>query len=48
VVILLGVIGSLFVLKICDVALGARASSEREIKGLGFSMHGEKAYNLEA
>ena len=40
--------GTLIILKICDVVLGVRVNIEHEIEGLDLSMHGEEAYNLEA
>ena len=46
--VVLAVVGSLIILKICDIVVGVRVSSEHEIEGLDVSMHGEEAYNLEA
>lgn len=43
----LAIIGSLIVLKIVDVLVGVRATTEQEIEGLDLTMHGEEAYNLE-
>ena len=44
----LAIVGTLIILKICDVVLGVRASKEQELEGLDVSMHGEEGYNLEA
>jgi Amt family ammonium transporter len=46
--ILLAVVGTLIILKICDVVLGLRVAPREEIDGLDLSLHGEEAYNLEA
>jgi Amt family ammonium transporter len=43
----LAIVGTLVILKICDLLLGVRVSSEQENEGLDLSMHGEEAYNLE-
>ena len=44
----LAVVGTLLILKICDLVLGLRVSVENEVEGLDLSMHGEEAYNLES
>jgi len=44
----LTIVGTLIVLKICDVVLGVRVSAEQELEGLDVSLHGEEGYNLEA
>ena len=44
----LAVVGTLIILKICDVLIGVRASEDQEIEGLDLSMHGEEGYNFEA
>ena len=44
----LAIVGTLIILKICDMVMGVRVSKEQEIEGLDVSMHGEEAYNLEA
>ena len=44
----LAIVGTLIILKICDVLLGVRATPEAELEGLDISMHGEEGYNLEA
>jgi Amt family ammonium transporter len=46
--IALGVIGTFIILKVIDMTLGVRATSEEEIAGLDLSMHGEEGYNLDA
>jgi Amt family ammonium transporter len=48
VAIVLAVVGTFIVLKICDIILGVRADQKDEIAGLDISMHGEEGYNLEA
>ncbi|HYL77647.1 MAG TPA: ammonium transporter [Bryobacteraceae bacterium] len=45
----LAIVGTLVILKICDVLLGGvRVSPEQEIEGLDVSMHGEEGYNLDS
>jgi Amt family ammonium transporter len=44
----LAIVGTLVILKICDVLIGVRVSPEQEMEGLDISMHGEEGYNLEA
>ncbi|HTA67727.1 MAG TPA: ammonium transporter [Bryobacteraceae bacterium] len=44
----LAIIGTLIVLKICDVILGVRVTPDQELEGLDVSMHGEEGYNLES
>jgi Amt family ammonium transporter len=44
----LAIVGTLVILKICDVVLGLRVSPEQELEGLDVSQHGEEGYNLEA
>ncbi len=48
VAIALAVVGTLLILKVCDVVLGVRVNAENEVDGLDLSMHGEEGYNLEA
>jgi Amt family ammonium transporter len=43
----LAIIGTLVILKICDVLIGVRVSPDQELEGLDVSMHGEEGYNLE-
>jgi len=45
---LLAIVGTLLILKICDVALGVRVSPDQELEGLDVSMHGEEGYTLES
>jgi ammonium transporter, Amt family len=44
----LAIVGTLIVLKICDVILGVRVTPDQELEGLDVSMHGEEGYNLES
>ena len=44
----LAIVGTLIILKICDVILGVRVSPEQELEGLDVSMHGEEGYTLES
>jgi len=44
----IAVVGTLIILKICDITLGVRADAREEQVGLDLSMHGEEAYNFEA
>jgi Amt family ammonium transporter len=44
----LAVVGTLIILKICDVVFGVRVSKDQETEGLDLSMHGEEGYNLES
>jgi Amt family ammonium transporter len=44
----LALVGSLVILKIADVVVGLRVTSEEEVEGLDVSQHGEEGYNLEA
>jgi Amt family ammonium transporter len=41
-------VGTLVILKICDLLLGVRVNTEQEEEGLDLSLHGEEGYNLEA
>jgi Amt family ammonium transporter len=43
----LGIAGTLLILKICDAVTGIRVRPEQESQGLDLSMHGEEGYNLE-
>jgi Amt family ammonium transporter len=45
---ILAIVGTLLILKICDMVVGLRVASEHEIQGLDLSLHGEEAYNLES
>ena len=44
----LAIVGTLIILKICDLVTGVRATAPQEIEGLDLSMHGEEGYNFEA
>ncbi len=44
----LAIVGTLFILKICDAVVGLRVPPEHEIEGLDLSLHGEEAYNLDS
>jgi len=40
----LAIVGTLIILKICDVTIGLRVEPNDEIQGLDLSMHGEEGY----
>jgi ammonium transporter, Amt family len=44
----LAIVGTLIILKICDLVTGVRATEAQELEGLDLSMHGEEGYNFEA
>ncbi len=44
----LAIVGTLIILKVCDMTLGLRVSADDETEGLDLSQHGEEGYNLEA
>ena len=44
----LAIVGTLVILKICDLTVGVRVKREDEIQGLDVSMHGEEGYILES
>jgi Amt family ammonium transporter len=44
----LAIVGTLIILKLCDVIVGVRVSPEEELEGLDVSLHGEEGYNLES
>jgi Amt family ammonium transporter len=44
----MAIVGTLVILKICDVLIGVRVAPDHEIDGLDLSMHGEEGYNFEA
>ncbi len=44
----LAIVGTLIILKVVDLLLGVRVSTEQELEGLDLSMHGEEGYNLDA
>ncbi|MGI8991910.1 MAG: ammonium transporter [Bryobacteraceae bacterium] len=45
---ILAIVGTLIVLKICDVLIGARVERDQEREGLDLSLHGEEGYFLES
>jgi Amt family ammonium transporter len=45
---LLAIVGTIVILKVCDLLFGVRASHEEEREGLDLSMHGEEGYFLES
>lgn len=44
----LAMVGTLIILKICDLAIGLRVSPEQETAGLDLALHGEEGYIMEA
>jgi Amt family ammonium transporter len=40
----LAVVGTLIILKLCDVITGVRVERDQEIQGLDLSLHGEEGY----
>jgi Amt family ammonium transporter len=44
----LAIVGTLILLKICDLVCGVRVDAAAETEGLDLSQHGEEGYNLEA
>jgi Amt family ammonium transporter len=44
----LAVVGTLIILKICDVLIGVRVDADAEEQGLDLTQHGEEGYILEA
>jgi ammonium transporter, Amt family len=43
----LAIVGTLIILKICDVVIGLRVTPEQESEGLDLALHGEEGYILE-
>jgi Amt family ammonium transporter len=43
----LGIVGTLILLKIVDKVVGLRVTEEQEIQGLDLSQHGEEGYYWE-
>ena len=43
----LGIVGTLIILKICDMIMGVRVTAQEEVEGLDLSQHGEEGYNFE-
>jgi ammonium transporter, Amt family len=44
----MAIVGSLVILKICDVLVGLRVAKDQEMQGLDVSMHGEEGYIFES
>ena len=44
----LAIVGTLIILKICDLTVGLRVAKDQEVQGLDVSMHGEEGYIFEA
>ncbi len=44
----LGIVGTLVILKIVDATIGLRVSKEQEVQGLDTSLHNEEGYIFEA
>src|SRR6476646_6852028 len=44
----IAIVGTLVILKICDLVFGVRVSSQDETEGLDLSMHGEEGYHFES
>lgn len=44
----LAIVGTLIILKICDILVGVRVSRDEEIDGLDLTQHGEEGYSLDA
>ncbi len=44
---ILGIVGTLVILKICDMVIGLRVATDDEHQGLDLSMHGEEGYIME-
>ena len=44
----LGVVGTFIILKICDMIVGVRVDAQQEQQGLDLSLHGEEGYTLES
>ena len=44
----IAIVGTLIIIKICDLVLGVRVPKQQEIDGLDISLHGEEGYILES
>lgn len=44
----IAIVGTLLILKVCDMLVGVRVDKDHEVQGLDLSMHGEEGYNFEA
>ncbi len=45
---ILAAVGTIVILKICDLALGLRVDRQQEVEGLDVNLHGEEGYFLES
>jgi Amt family ammonium transporter len=45
--IILGLVGTWVILKICDMVTGVRVTPQDEVTGLDLTLHGEEGYHLE-
>ncbi len=43
----LAIVGTLIILKVCDMLIGVRVTKEQEMDGLDVSQHGEEGYIFE-
>ena len=43
----LAIVGTVVILKVCDLLIGVRVDKEQEIQGLDVSLHGEEGYLFE-
>jgi Amt family ammonium transporter len=46
--IVLAVVGTLVILRVCDAVIGVRVDPDEEVKGLDLTQHGEEGYILES
>ena len=44
----LGIVGTLVILKLVDITIGLRVSEDQEVQGLDLSQHGEEGYYWES
>ena len=44
----LAIVGTLIILKVCEMTVGLRVSQQDEVEGLDLSQHGEEGYNFES
>ena len=44
----LAIVGTLIILKVCEMTVGLRVSPQDEVEGLDLSQHGEEGYNFES
>ena len=43
----LAIVGTLIILKVCDLLIGLRVTEDEEEEGLDLSLHGEEGYVME-